>query len=556
MTKNPLTIRPFSLLCLYLGLSVGAFAQNVGIGTSNPQERLHVAGELRVDGLAGSDDRVVTASTLGNLQAMLPGTAGQVLAQGVAGPVWQDFSAWNLIGNAGTTPLVNFIGTTDAQPLAFRTNNVEAMRVTPDGLVCINGTGPFASDRFSVYAAGNQSAVNGYAFGTGNAAYFANYGTQASLVSWASGTTGSAAQFVSAHTTTTSTQPTVYVYNGTAAAAGILLRSDLANNNAHGIQLDINGASSKQGIQIDMDAATIGSGEAILQYGLGHGLTIQSFNNANPLASLLSHQAGTGRAVEGISFLPTHTSQAAYFGQGSTGLVPATYANATAVWGQSGGIRGGAFLAAGGTASTTILQAVYNGPNGNYDAVGVIGVCAPNPTYGYGVVGQGNWYGVFANGNSGASGVKSFIIDHPSDPGNKYLRHFSIESPEVLNLYRGTVTCDASGFAEVTLPSYFNAVNADISYQLTPIGGAGQVFVASEVDGSGKFRIGGAAPGQKVCWVVYADRNDAFVRNNPAALEVEPEKRSDDRGLYLHPELYGQPEENGLFFRNRVRVEK
>src|SRR5690554_3463555 len=31
---------------------------------------------------------------------------------------------WNLIGNAGTDPTSNFVGTTDAQPLHFKSNNV------------------------------------------------------------------------------------------------------------------------------------------------------------------------------------------------------------------------------------------------------------------------------------------------------------------------------------------------------------------------------------------------------------------------------------------------
>src|SRR5690349_6169586 len=30
---------------------------------------------------------------------------------------------WSLTGNAGTNPAVNFIGTTDAQPIVFKTNN-------------------------------------------------------------------------------------------------------------------------------------------------------------------------------------------------------------------------------------------------------------------------------------------------------------------------------------------------------------------------------------------------------------------------------------------------
>jgi hypothetical protein len=47
---------------------------------------------------------------------------------------------WELTGNAGTAPANNFLGTTDNQPLAVRTNGQERMTITPDGNVGI-GTG-------------------------------------------------------------------------------------------------------------------------------------------------------------------------------------------------------------------------------------------------------------------------------------------------------------------------------------------------------------------------------------------------------------------------------
>lgn len=40
-------------------------------------------------------------------------------------------AAWELTGNAGTNSATNFIGTTDGQDLAIRTNNIEVLRITP-----------------------------------------------------------------------------------------------------------------------------------------------------------------------------------------------------------------------------------------------------------------------------------------------------------------------------------------------------------------------------------------------------------------------------------------
>ncbi|PWN68875.1 hypothetical protein C1631_012395 [Chryseobacterium phosphatilyticum] len=43
--------------------------------------------------------------------------------------------SWNLTGNSGTVPGTNFIGTTDNQPLVFKANNTELMKITPKGRI-------------------------------------------------------------------------------------------------------------------------------------------------------------------------------------------------------------------------------------------------------------------------------------------------------------------------------------------------------------------------------------------------------------------------------------
>jgi hypothetical protein len=58
--------------------------------------------------------------------------------------VWTGGDFWSLLGNAATHPAVNFVGTSDNQPLVVRTNNAERMRVAAGGNVGIGTLGPAA----------------------------------------------------------------------------------------------------------------------------------------------------------------------------------------------------------------------------------------------------------------------------------------------------------------------------------------------------------------------------------------------------------------------------
>jgi hypothetical protein len=111
-------------------------SQNVGIGVAIPLEKLHVAGNVRVNNLAGVGTRMVGSDATGTLVNIAAGTNGQVLTQTGGGPAWQPITAWLTTGNAGlnggTTVAAgtNFLGTTDNQNLDFRTNNTFRGRVS------------------------------------------------------------------------------------------------------------------------------------------------------------------------------------------------------------------------------------------------------------------------------------------------------------------------------------------------------------------------------------------------------------------------------------------
>ncbi len=137
-----------------------------------------------------------------------------------------------------------------------------------------------------------------------------------------------------------------------------------------------------------------------------------------------------------------------------------------------------------------------------------------------------------------------FLIDHPIDPANKYLAHSFVESPDMKNVYDGVVIADANGTAVVTMPSYFEALNTDFRYQLTPIGAsAPDLHVREELKG-GRFVIAGARPDQRVSWQVTGNRRDAWARACPVV--VERDKPAAERGYYKHPEVHGEPSSKAI----------
>jgi hypothetical protein len=134
-------------------------------------------------------------------------------------------------------------------------------------------------------------------------------------------------------------------------------------------------------------------------------------------------------------------------------------------------------------------------------------------------------------------GGGSFKIDDPIDPANKYLSHSFVESPDMMNIYNGTVTLDAQGRAVVTMPNWFSALNRDFQYQLTAIGTPGpKLYIAEKMRGN-TFRIAGGKKGQEVSWQVTGVRQDAWA--NAHRIPTEEAKPIDEHGKYLHPELYG-----------------
>lgn len=261
-------------------------------------------------------------------------------------------------------------------------------------------------------------------------------------------------------------------------------------------------------------------------------------SNSNAAAGIIGNSTGTAWGVAGQAAANSNAEAAVY---GS---------NLRTVGGH--GVYGVGFNGVVGQTGRSTGFAVYGenldnlAPFGNGVGVGgsgYYGVLGEDRYFG----GQNGAYGVYSNGNLGATGTKTFRIDHPQDPENKFLRHFSIESNEVLNVYRGTTTFDANGNAIVELPDYFNSINRNVSYQLTPIGAYMPLYVKDKVNNNNQFVVSGGMAGKEVSWAVYAERNDLYMQQNPQQRSVEIEKRTHEKGRYLIPSLYNAGADKALF---------
>jgi len=235
-------------------------------------------------------------------------------------------------------------------------------------------------------------------------------------------------------------------------------------------------------------------------------------------------------------------------GEGPSPDTIGVYGLATATTGNPWGVYGESRSTAtnGASPRATGVYGLASGASG--DALGVAGGSASLAGAGvYGFNSGGGYAGYFqgavhVNGNlSKAAG--SFRIDHPLDPAGKYLSHSFVESPDMMNLYSGIVTLDGEGAAWVELPDWFEALNRDFRYQLTPIGAWSALWIGREIEGN-RFQIRGG-PHTRVSWQVTGVRHDAWAEAH--RIPVEEAKPEEERGRYLHPELFGEPVEKSLF---------
>ncbi|HEX8575462.1 MAG TPA: hypothetical protein VF677_04130 [Flavobacterium sp.] len=161
MKKTYVTKKVLQAYWLFLIITTNVWAQ-VGIGTTSPVAALDINSTnegllvTRV-ALTGTDDITTIATRTASelvYNTAIAGSGNTAVTPGyyylnTAASGWirlatkaDTLQSWNLTGNSGTDPTINFIGTTDNQGFSIRTFGSEKIRVTSGGNLGIGTTTP------------------------------------------------------------------------------------------------------------------------------------------------------------------------------------------------------------------------------------------------------------------------------------------------------------------------------------------------------------------------------------------------------------------------------
>ncbi|MFL5763840.1 MAG: tail fiber domain-containing protein [Bacteroidia bacterium] len=137
--------------------TTGATGSAGSTGATGPIGPTGAPGSAGATGATGSAGGVGPTGPTGpnwTLSTLTFNAAGTLTLNGTAGsggPITTGNAVWNTIGNSGTSPSTNFIGTTDAADFVLRANNTERMRISAsNGSIGIGTALPSASAMLDV----------------------------------------------------------------------------------------------------------------------------------------------------------------------------------------------------------------------------------------------------------------------------------------------------------------------------------------------------------------------------------------------------------------------
>lgn len=172
--KNLLTI-------LSVVFFIPLFSQNVGINnTGSPADNsamLDVSANdkgVLIPRLTAAQRTGISAPAEGLLVYQSDGVSGFYYYDGSDWVTFlDDKKGWSLDGNAGTDPLTDYVGTSDAVDLTLRTSDVDRFSIHADGRVGLNGGffTPLSAINVAAFSSGANTAIGASSDGSGAAIY-------------------------------------------------------------------------------------------------------------------------------------------------------------------------------------------------------------------------------------------------------------------------------------------------------------------------------------------------------------------------------------------------
>ena len=310
---------------------------------------------------------------------------------------------WTILGNAGTTPTTNFIGTTDANDWVIKTGGSaatnERARVLAGGQVVVNNTsqGLNTNDVFSVYGTGttNGSTANTSALGLRAISGYTSTGF---------GLFGNA-------TGTTTTSFGVYGLANGATGSASAIRGESASNATTaiiGIGNTSGGAvapaTSAKGVQGQVNGTLTGTGVGMGVFGITSNVTMLT-GDARGVYGQTASDNGAGTFGWATSALVTgNTAGALGFASSSTGFGvdgANLTATGTGVLGEGNNLFGTYLIGGGGGAFTGTTNGSFSYAVSAANGTGVIGAGNASAVLNTLATGGG---GAFTGTNNGAYG--------------------------------------------------------------------------------------------------------------------------------------------------------
>ena len=263
---------------------------------------------------------------------------------------------WTLLGNVATTNGTNFIGTTDAQSLDFRTNNIIRTRITQKGQIEVLNTG---NSVFIGEGAGtnddltaNNNNFIGYYAGNANTTGSDNTANgYASLIANSSGINNTANGSNSLYTNTTGSYNT--------ANGGFSLYANIAGNN--------NTANGYAALFKNTGTDNTANGANSLYSNIGG-----SENTANGYASLYANTSGIYNTANGSNSLRYNTTGQENVANGYASL----YTNTTGNYNTANGANSLYLNSTGAENTASGYHSLFNNSAGSYNTA--FGVYASN----------------------------------------------------------------------------------------------------------------------------------------------------------------------------------